>query len=181
MGQLHNFTIDGRSLVGDVFIETGTYQGDTTRAAVDAGFRSVHTIEVCGRHVARARQRFATEPRVTVHCGSSPDVLPSVCDPDRATTFFLDGHYQGGELDEIDPRLGQCPLLMELDIINAVPWIVKPYIVIDDAFVFSASTSRMAFVNLDPRQWPTLAEVMAKLVDNYSVHNRNDMLFCFPK
>ena len=183
MGRLKEYTFQGRNLVGDVFIETGTYEGETTQAALDAGYPRIHTIEVCERLFQHSQKRFENEPQVTVHHGSSPDVLPSVCDPSLKTTFWLDGHYQSGPRDEMDPTVGECPLLAELDVIVGVPWATKPVVIIDDARIFTSGEGRDAWmrdVRLDPAQWPTLIDIMLRLGQDYLVVEHNDMLFCLP-
>ena len=152
--RLQTYSFHNINLVRDVFIETGTYEGETTACAMKAGYKKVHTIEVNRRLAAAAKAKFAGTI-VTVHCGSSPDILPFVCDPTAATTFWLDAHYQGGPKDEMDIRYGECPVIQELDVILSVPWEKKPYILIDDAHIFAMKPNRDEFVagrNLNPRE-----------------------------
>ena len=184
-GSLERFCFQGRSLVCAVFIETGTYLGQTTENASRAGFEHVHTIEVSARLFALAKERFATRPDITVHYGSSPDVLPGLCDPTLSTVFYLDGHYQGGPLDESDLLVGECPLILELGVIQAVDWKMLPVIIIDDSKIFTiAPESRDAYLrscHLDPAFWPTYRQVIDALGSAYCVYEEDDRLYCIPQ
>lgn len=183
-GSLERFDFQGRSLVRDVFIETGTYLGQTSDNASRAGFKHVHTIEVSDRIFALAQERFAGRTDVTPHHGSSPNVLPSLCDPKLSTVFYLDGHYQGGPLDENDPLVGECPLILELDIIRAVAWETLPIIIIDDSKIFTiAAESRDDYLkncHLDPAFWPSYQQVIDALGPAYTVYEEDDRLYCIP-
>lgn len=165
MGQLVEFIYGGRSLVGEVFIETGTYLGETLENAVHAGFKTLHSIEFNERLHAIAANRFRDHQNVTVHRGSSPEILPHCIDRSRSTTFWLDAHYQGGPVDEQDTKYGQCPLLAELEVVFAEPWLVQPVVLIDDAKMFAGPVP----LSFDKEQWPTLAQIRAKVPERYSL------------
>lgn len=184
-GSLENFDFQGQSLVRDVFIETGTYLGQTSENAIHAGFKHVHTIEVSERIFALAKQRFVDRSDVTVHHGSSPDVLFNVCDPDLETVFYLDGHYQGGPLDENDPLVGECPLMLELKVILGISWKSLPIIVIDDSKIFTIPTKDrdeyLRNCHLDPIFWPTYQQIVDVLCPIYTVYEQDDRLYCVPE
>jgi FkbM family methyltransferase len=79
-----------------VFIETGTFMGNTT-AIAGGVFSEVHTIELSAELAAKARARFAEQPRIRVHQGDSAELLSKILA--RLTTpalFWLDGHYSEG-------------------------------------------------------------------------------------
>ena len=113
-------------------VETGTFLGDGTQAALDAGFEHVYSIELYPALHANALHRFAGEPRVTLFGGPSVQWLPEVLAKLSApATFWLDSHYCGG------PTAGAwaCPLLHELDLIARHP--IKTHtILIDDRHLF---------------------------------------------
>src|SRR5437868_2762726 len=70
--------IDSRKKFGPrVFIETGTYLGDTLAAVKDA-FDTCISIELDPALHARARTRFATDSRVQLRQGDSAQVLPEI-------------------------------------------------------------------------------------------------------
>jgi hypothetical protein len=97
------------------WVETGTYLGETTAMLAAAG-GTVHTIEPAVELHRRAVERFRHNPRVTVHAGTSEDVLPRLLPSLRGpVTFWLDGHWSGGETFRGNT---DCPLVHELAAID---------------------------------------------------------------
>lgn len=81
----------------DVWIETGTYLGDTTRFLAERTTR-VFSIEP-GAELARdAKAKFAGDPHVTIIEGLSEHVLPDVLKSlsGGSVAFWLDGHFSAG-------------------------------------------------------------------------------------
>lgn len=157
-----------------VFIETGLGGGRSLGAALAEPFETLHSIEIDPTLIARCE---LSDPRLTIHHGSSPDILPTILDPARSTMFWLDAHYSAGlytsdsdvDRSRLDPRYGQCPLLAELAIIRAVAWRVRPWIYIDDADCFLAPVYEGMFAQYDRAQYPTEAEIVAALPAGYHV------------
>ena len=111
-----------------VFVETGTYLGNTTAGAAHL-FRTVHTIELDEQLYERARKRFENVPNVTCHHGNSPDVLRSLAATiDEPALFYLDAHWSGGATAHGEVEV---PLLEELEIIRERSQ--GDFIIIDDA------------------------------------------------
>jgi predicted O-methyltransferase YrrM len=76
-----------------VLVETGTYRGDTA-AGCARHFPHVYTIELDPSYAARARQRFANTPNVTVIEGDSETELPRLAgEIDGPAVFWLDAHF----------------------------------------------------------------------------------------
>jgi hypothetical protein len=72
----------------------------------------VHTIEPAATLRQRAVERFHGNPRVIVHAGTSEEVLPRLLPSLRGpVTFWLDGHWSGGDTFRGDT---DCPLVHEL-------------------------------------------------------------------
>ncbi len=167
-------------LVRDVFIETGTFRGDTLMSAVAAGFRQLYSMECCERLYRAACRRFANCPHVRLHLGSSPDILPKIMDPALATTFWLDARYQGYDRDEFDLAVGECPLLLELAAIRAVPWKTPPVIVIDDAAIFRHGFDHLGELGMrfDPCQWPSIEQVRQALPAGYEKKKGSGLFTC---
>lgn len=116
-----------------VFVETGTYLGETTAACLDA-FEQLITIELDEKLYNNAAEKFSPYKKVSVYRGDSGDVLaevlPSISKP---TLFWLDGHYSEGFTAK--GRLN-TPILNELKHIFAHP--IKGHtILIDDARCFT--------------------------------------------
>jgi hypothetical protein len=152
----------------EVFIETGYGSGETLADVVQGSYQSIHSVEINPEVATQARQRWAHVPHVRIHVGSSPGVLPHLCDPDRDTVFWLDAHYSGGAYAQdavpvLDSEYGQCPLLAELAVIRAIPWRVRPRIFIDDVRHFTEPEK----YGVDRAQFPTLGEIEQALPNGY--------------
>jgi len=168
--RLHDFVHRGQSIVRPVFIETGTYHGDTLANAIAAGFRTLHSVEVCETNYELARARFKGQANVYLHFGSSPVVLPRVIDPEIATTFWLDAHFQGSGRLELDSVYGECPLLAELRVIFSYDW--SPIVLIDDAYMFDQRIPG----GFDRLQWPSIEEIRAELPCQYELSESDGIL-----
>ena len=95
-----------------VFLETGALFGDGIQAALDAGFRRVISIEIQPKYQQHCIARFADVPGVTVMLGDSATMLgAAIRDVREPITFWLDGHYSGGDTGF---GLKGAPLLEEL-------------------------------------------------------------------
>lgn len=166
----------------DVFIETGTQRGDSLAAALRAGYPDCLSVEYADLFYSFAKDRFASEPRVRLFQGSSPDVLPRIIDPNKTTTFWLDAHFSGSDRAWQDPRYGECPLLKELEVIAAAPWRQPPIICIDDAYIFREEIWNGPSWIFQPElftrsHWPLLADIQGLLRD-YELREENYVLFC---
>ncbi len=80
------------------FIETGSCAGEGIKAALDAGFQSVLSVELGEKLYHRTCERFRGDDRVQLVHGYSRDflamVLPII---DHPCTFWLDAHDSGGD------------------------------------------------------------------------------------
>lgn len=83
-------------LVGATWVETGTFQGDTTEFLAADGSRVI-TIEPEPALYAAAAQRFRGQTNVELRNGLSEDVFPALLPTlDGDVCFWLDGHYSAG-------------------------------------------------------------------------------------
>jgi hypothetical protein len=113
----------------NVFIETGTWCGDTTSLAIDFGFKRIFTIELSEKHYQNALVRFSKNKNVVCLSGDSSDVLPILLEKiNEPIVFWLDGHWSGGDTAK---GILEVPLLKELDAISKSP-IKSHTILIDD-------------------------------------------------
>lgn len=112
-----------------VFIETGTYKGDGVQMALDAGFKTIISIELSYLLYEKCQKRFKGVKNVHLVNADSEEILPKLLKTFRQPiTFWLDGHYSGG--DTVKGRQN-TPLLQELDAIAKHP--IKTHtIMIDD-------------------------------------------------
>ena len=137
-----------------VFIETGTYHGDTTRWAAQY-FEAVYTIERSAYLFEQHQADLSQLKNVRSYLGDSRDVLPGLLDQlgDRKAIYWLDSHWSGGETaGERDP----CPLLGELACLAERS---QDVILIDDARLFLSAPHQLH----DPAQWPTIADIAEAL------------------
>ena len=116
----------------DVFVETGTYLGNTLAAMVPH-FDRLYSIEIDDKLAERAITRFSDESKVRILNGNSADRLGDVlAEIDQPALFWLDGHYSGGVTGGSDVSV---PILVELKAIFDHP--VKDHVIlIDDARLF---------------------------------------------
>jgi len=129
----------------ELFIETGTYLGDTVEALKDR-VRVVHSIELGDDLFYKAKQRFAGCPKVRLWHGDSGDVLPAVLGSvDARCLFWLDGHYSAGATAR---GVEDTPVLRELGHIFAAslpPWLIA----IDDARLFNGTGGYPCLASLE--------------------------------
>ena len=135
----------------EVFVETGTFQGATTRWAANV-FDEVHTIELAQQLYDQHHAELAAIQGVRPYLGDSATLLPQIVSElsTRPAVFWLDGHWSGGETAGED---NECPLLAELECIAGRR---QDIVLIDDARLFLCAPPKPH----RPEQWPTLAEIL---------------------
>lgn len=80
----------------DIFIETGTYSGETTANAAPF-FKEVHTIELSTVLYEKAQEKLNVLTNVRVYQGHSSELFGSIIPHCKGTIlFWLDAHYSGG-------------------------------------------------------------------------------------
>jgi hypothetical protein len=118
------------------FIETGTYNGDTT-FALEPYFNKLHTIEFSEQYYNRTKSRYSGN-KINFILGDSSDVfislLPTITDK---CIFFLDGHWSGGDTGQ---SAKDCPLVEEIAHINNL-FKNDAIIIIDDVRLFGLDKS----------------------------------------
>ena len=116
----------------NVFVETGTFMGDTVAAAVPV-FGEIHTIELSPELAQKAFGRFEGVGKVRVHHGDSADRLLEILQQaSGAPLIWLDGHYSEG----VTARgRGNTPVIEELKSIDR-SGIANAVILIDDLRLF---------------------------------------------
>jgi hypothetical protein len=105
------------------FFETGTSEGDSVQAAVDAEFEEIFTVELDKPTYQRAFNRFESNQNIHVYNSESVGALKAVLPFIEAPIlFFLDAHP--------DCHHEITPVLQELDAIKGHKFPVS--IIIDD-------------------------------------------------
>jgi predicted O-methyltransferase YrrM len=112
------------------FIETGTFEGETSKAMNDL-FDELHTIEASEKYFDISKENLK-ESKIKVHLGESPRILETLVRDlrDSFVVFFLDAHYSSGET--YGDYLEQ-PLLKEISVILKYRNFNETLILIDDA------------------------------------------------
>jgi hypothetical protein len=112
-----------------VFIETGSLVGDGIQHALNAGFKTVYSIELSKALYDICVNRFKSYDNVHIILGDSSKELDLLLNMIKEpATFWLDGHDSGGGTarGEIE-----SPLMQELEIISKHP--IKTHtLIIDD-------------------------------------------------
>jgi hypothetical protein len=125
------------------FIETGSYCGDGIQMALSTGFQEIYSIELSPEYHERCNKRFAGIPQIHLILGDSASMLPRLLQQiDAPATFWLDGHYSGGDTAKGNSN---SPILQELDAIAQHP-IKNHTILIDD--IRQAGTTDFDLVTL---------------------------------
>ena len=180
---LHRFDtaeFHGIQLVRDVFIETGTYRGESLSYACGMGYKELHSCDIVPAYVENARRMFAEDARVHIHLGSSPEVLQRIIDPHRATTLWLDAHFQATNPEEVNEDYGECPLMAELKVIFGFKWHIWPCVLIDDSRMFDHVDRQQWGQRFRLSHWPVTSEIFAALPSGYSMHDFNEAFWCLP-
>ena len=168
------------------FVETGTHHGHGVISAIYRGCRDIHTIEIQEHLFQRNLSVFQNclsmgnykefeiktymrkdffsiilddALRINMYCGDSCEVLPKVLERiDTKATFWLDGHYSGGEtgISEIG---GKFPVYKELEAF--LDHDIKNHtIMIDDMIDFEAKF---------PGELPKLKALLYSINEKYTI------------
>jgi hypothetical protein len=143
-----------------LFVETGTFQGDSLRWA-SRHFERVWTVEINAQYQTEAKAKVGPLPNVEYVLGNSSEQLGAICkDLSGPALFWLDAHAGAGFFGSDD----NCPLLAELDacLISAA----GHCILVDDARAFVAPPPPP----FDHRKWPSLDEVIAVVLRRGGYH-----------
>jgi hypothetical protein len=159
-----------------VFVETGTYMGDTIEA-LKTHFERLYSIELNQELATKAVQRFAGHPHISIMQGDSALQLTSILSTvETPVVFWLDGHYSsefqvGSEYIVTGKGEKNTPVLEELAQI-AEHKIKNHAILIDDAREFNGTND-----------YPSLLELKAfvgQKMPNHVVTVKTDIIRILP-
>ena len=164
-----------------VFIETGTYMGETTYN-MSKLFNEVHTIEIKRDIYQNTKGRLQNKvSNVKFHLGDSSILLGILCNKiKRPSFFFLDGHWSAGITGK---GKKDCPLMEELDsIMNK--FTEKAIVVIDDCRLFGQGPNTTGEVcNWEDIHMDNILEITKSRCDKHymvpSEINSKDRLILF--
>lgn len=160
-----------------VFVETGTFQGDSLDHLKNKFFE-LHSIELSPEHYERALIRFKSFPHIHLYLGCSSEVLRSVRSSIKSdeVLYFLDAHWCLAA--NTTGELSQCPLLNELEAIKNLG--EQSVIIIDDARLFLSTPPAPHEIS----HWPDLQQVISSLSTlskNHELMIINDLIVFYPK
>lgn len=169
-----------RALNANVFIETGTYKGNTALWA-SKNFKQVYTIEFDEHRFNKTVARISNMENVEnigFIQGNSKDALKGVLDHiDEPIIFWLDAHglYAGNMTLE-----DEIPLMQELQ--NIFEWKKRTNkecaILIDDARLFLNPPP--IDKGYHPEYWPTYPDIVKNIDDNlgkeYFIYQAKDVI-----
>lgn len=119
-----------KKYLNNIFVETGTWNGEGIDNAIAAGFNKIYSIELSEKHYNLCKNKYKNNPNVNLYHGESfvvlKEIMPKIDEP---ATFWLDAHYSQG-----DTALGRyrCPLMQELEVLRDFAQIHQNTILIDD-------------------------------------------------
>ena len=120
-----------------IFIETGTYQGDTI-LPLEINFQELHTIEIKEDFFLNVRKKYNStlenkKKKINFHLGDSSIILTKICPKiNNNAIFFLDGHWSSGNTGRGNK---DCPIYEELESIM-LHHSHNSIIIIDDCRLF---------------------------------------------
>jgi hypothetical protein len=132
-----------------VFVETGTFKGDTARWAAKH-FKRVITIERAERLYRQHGPSLIAFRNVEPMLGDSRKILPSLLPTFGPAVFWLDAHWSSGETAG---RNDECPLTKELATLSKR---AGDIVLIDDARLFLQAPPPPH----DPTEWPTILDIV---------------------
>lgn len=114
-----------------VFIETGTYNGDTIYG-VESYFEKLYTVELSEKYYIQTKAQYSGD-KIMFVLGDSSLVFEYLLDDiDLNAIFFLDGHWSSDDTARGDK---DCPLIEEIACINNL-FKNRAIIIIDDYRLF---------------------------------------------
>lgn len=184
LNALFSFSIDSRLLTAlqkilplDVFVETGTFHGDSVQVAKPY-FKQIYSIEFSLEYYQEAQRKYQDDLSVSIINGDSGLVLADLMTKlkTRATVFWLDTH--SGMRVKNTEKSTHCVLLTELKAI--VHLNEDSLIIVNDARSFLSTPQASHEIS----RWPSFNEVSSALQALSQVHDIiiiNDCLLFFPK
>jgi hypothetical protein len=164
-----------RQLSSEVFVETGTFKGETLRMA-SKYFKECHSVEMSPQLFADVQKAFEREKGVHLFNGPSPDFFRKYKFPEKAVVYWLDAHWCGA--DHTAGEESQSPILEELELL--APLGDKSVVLIDDARLYLSPPLPPHRVS----QWPDFHSIVTALLRLSSQHRLlvlNDVIIFYPK
>jgi len=122
-----------KKFLTEIFIETGTYQGDMIHA-VKKKFKQIYSIELDENLYKKTKKRFAMNYHISIIQGDSTVQLKKILSNiNKPCLFWLDAHYSG---EGTTRGSFETPIVKEIDLILTHSKL-DHVILIDDARLFT--------------------------------------------
>ena len=161
----------------DIFVETGTFEGETIEYVKDL-FSEIHSVELAEEYYSRVKNRFQSNSDIHLYLDSSEKFLKKIHPvlKEKSVLYWLDAHWCVA--DKTAGEKSQCPLLDELVSIKSLN--KKSIIIIDDARLFIAPPPSPHEIT----QWPDFNSIITLFRKLSTVHETvilNDTIIFYPK
>lgn len=160
-----------------IFIETGTFLGDTIEFFKN-DFARLYSIELSEELAHKAKKRFQNNTNVSIIQGNSGEQLTNIlAEINEKCIFWLDGHYSSefwvGE-EFIQTAKGKKDTPVKEELLQIINHKVKDHIIlIDDARCFNGE-----------QDYPTIKKIrklILKHLPSHTVEVKNDIIRVLPK
>jgi hypothetical protein len=129
----------------NIFVETGTFYGDTLAYVASLGVRC-HSTELSVELHEKARRRFKGQPAVSLYLGDSRCTLPLITEGlSEPALFWLDAHFSGGKTAGAD---APPPVVDELSHVLGRPRGGRDVVLIDDVRCFDGTSGFPTLMDL---------------------------------
>jgi len=158
----------------NVFIETGTYQGQGTTCAVMCQFDKIYTIEFYKPRYDDCVHKFQLCENVKFLQGNSGEKIKDILDElDEPAVFWLDAHYDALHVEGDNPNIlaDSQPILDELTHIKN-HHINTHTIMIDDRRIFTGEYVKWHHITED-----MLIKKLKEINENYIIEFVDSKLF----
>lgn len=163
-----------------LFIETGTYLGDTT-ASMRELFDRVVSIELSEELYTAAKKRFEGDANVVLLQGNSPDRLQDALNlaGGQPSLIWLDAHWSGGATAKADEN---TPIMTELQVIEK-KGSGQDVILVDDIryFIDLPKGFDVHEANAGYPRLTALVDIIHRMRGDYGVAIIGDVLLAMPK
>ena len=160
----------------EVFLETGTYQGDTVLKIANSDsfkFAEIISLELSKDFFKQCTERFKNEKRIHIYSANSKtDLWDILRDIPVEITFWLDSHWSGVPNVGCDSET-KCPVLFELEQIKKHP-IKSHVIIIDDIRLMDGDHFPVTLPEILNKLYEINPLYKIKFYDDYCA--RNDIL-----
>lgn len=166
-----------RVLNVEVFVETGTFEGDSL-AIASRKVAECHSVELSQTYFDGARERFAGQPNIHLHLGESAAFLRAVAPriAGRSVLYWLDAHWCAAE--NTAGQDSQSPILEE---IKAIDKLCQSHtLCIDDARLYLCPPPAPHRYT----DWPDFYSVITALLRVAPEHRfmvLNDVIIVYPQ